>query len=64
MPISIGQWRDEIGIFNTYKCKTPFKGVHSNFVVNLLRHKLITFMFLCCFHVLVIRLPVFRYFDN
>ena len=39
-----------IGIFNSYKCKTPFKCVHSNFVVNLLLYKLITFMLVCCLH--------------
>ena len=50
MPISIGQWREEIGIFNSYKCKTPFKCVHSNFAVNLLLYKLITFMLLYCLH--------------
>ena len=50
MSISIGKWLEEIGIFNSYKCKTPFKCVHSNSVVNLLVCKLITFMLLCCLH--------------
>ena len=50
MSISIGHRREEIGIFNSYKCKTPFKGEHSNFVDNLLLDKLITFRLLCCLH--------------
>ena len=44
MPISIGQWREEIGIFNSCKCKTPFKCLHCNFFVNLFLYKLITFI--------------------
>ena len=44
MPISIGHWREEIGIFNSCKCKTPFKCLHCNFFVNLFLYKLITFI--------------------
>ena len=61
MPISIGQWREEIGIFNSCKCKTSFKCVHRNFVVNLLLYKLVTFMLLCCLHEF---LDYCDYFDN
>ena len=61
MPISIGQWREEIGIFNSYKCETPFKCVHSNFVVNLLLYKLITLILLCCLHEI---LDYCDYFDK
>ena len=50
MPISIRQWREEIRIFNSYKCKTPFKWVNSDFVVNLLLYKLINFLPICCLH--------------
>ena len=61
MPISIGQWCEGIGIFNSYKYKTPFKCVHSNFVVNLLLYKLITIMFVCCLHEI---LDYCDYFDK
>ena len=61
MPISTGQWHEEIAIFNSYKCKTPFKCVHSDFVVNLLLYKLITFMLLCCMHEI---LDCCDYFDK
>ena len=47
MPISIGQWREEIGIFNSYKFKTSFKSDNSSFLVNLFPNKLILFIFLC-----------------
>ena len=50
MPVSIGQWREGVGIFNSYKCKTLFKCVHSHFVINLLLYKLIIFMLLCYLH--------------
>ena len=61
MPISIGQWREEIGIFNSYRFKTLFKCVHSNFVVNSLLYKLNTFMLLCCLHEI---LDYCDYFDK
>ena len=61
MSISIGQWCEKIEIFNLYKSKTPFKCVHSNFVVNLLLYKLITFMLLCCLHEI---LDYYDYFDK
>ena len=61
MPNSIGRWREEIGIFNSYKCKTPFKCGHSNFVFNLLLYKLITFMLVCCLHKI---LDCCNYFDK
>ena len=50
MPVSIGQWREGVGIFNSNKCKTLFKCVHSHFVINLLLYKLIIFMLLCYLH--------------
>ena len=70
MPISIRQCREEIEIFNSYKCKTPSKCVHSNFFVNLFLYKLITFIlcatfmsfyldycnFMCNFHEFLFRL--------
>ena len=52
MPISIEQWHEEIGI---RKC------VHSNFVADLLFHKLITFILLCCLHEI---LDYSDYFDK
>ena len=47
--IIIGQWRIELGIFNSYKCKTPSKCVHSKFFVNLFLYKLITFILCAIF---------------
>ena len=47
MPISIRQWREKIGIFNSYKFKTSFKSDNSSFLGNLFPNKLILFIFLC-----------------
>ena len=50
MPISIGQWREEIGNFNSYKSKTSFKNEHNNFMVYLSLYKLIIIIWLCYIH--------------
>ena len=50
MPISIVQWCEEIGNFNSYKCKTSFKTEHNNFMVYLSLDKLITTVCLCYIH--------------
>ena len=49
-PISIGQWREEIGIFNLYKCETPFKCVHIIVELICFFYKLIIFMLLYYLH--------------
>ena len=48
MPIKTREWREEIGMFNSCKCKIEW--VHSNFLANLSLYKLITFILLCCSH--------------
>ena len=50
MPISIGQWPEEIGNFNPHKCKTSSKDEHNNFMVYLSLYKLIIIMCLCYMH--------------
>ena len=52
MPISIGQWHEEIGNFNSYKCKTSFKTEHNNFTVYLSLYKLIIIICLCYIHMI------------
>ena len=45
MPISIGQWHNEIENFNSFKCKTSFKTEHDNFMVYLSLYRVIIIIF-------------------
>ena len=50
MSISIGQWSEEIGNFNSYKCKTSSKTEHNSFMVYLSLYMLIIIICLCYVH--------------
>ena len=50
MYISLGQWREEIGNFNCYKCNSSPKTERSKSAVNLCFCKLIFFICLCYMH--------------
>ena len=50
MPINTGQWCEEIGKFNSYKCKTSSKTEHNNFIVYLYLYKSIILICLCYVH--------------
>ena len=50
MSISIGQWHEEIGNFNCYKCNSSPNTEHSKSAVNFCFCKLIFFICLCYMH--------------
>ena len=50
MSIRIGQWREVIGSFDSYVCKTSSKTEHSNFIVYLSLYKLIIIICWCYIH--------------
>ena len=50
MLINIGQQREEIGNFNSYKSKASSKSEHNNFMVYLSLYKLVIIICLCYIH--------------